>query len=192
MKPSMNERDLLKNISELPREMAPAHDPWPQIAKRLDEPQSTGGHGPAGNSWHPLGWPVRAVAALTVLAIAITLLTGPERSPDQPVISQSENDVAFPQALSAVLAGSEAEYQAAFREFVAVGDSRDRLPLQTVEKIETGWAELLRVEHALADALALNPNDPFLNRKMLDLRSRQLGFLRQLAALDQSNRRLTI
>ena len=87
---------------------------------------------------------------------------------------------------------SEAEYLAAFREFVTVGDSRDRIPAQTVEQIETGWAELQQVETALEDALALNPEDPFLNKRMLDLRAKQLGFLRQLAALDHSNRRLTI
>lgn len=192
MKPNMKERDLLKKISELPREMMPAHDPWPQIANRLDEPESGGGQEPAGNGTRRWGWPMRAVAALAVLAIAVTLLTGPDRVSEQAVSSQAEYAVAVPAALPAVLAGSEAEYQAAFREFVAVGDSRDRLPVQTVEKIETGWAELLRVENALADALALNPTDPFLNRRMLELRSRQLSFLRQLAALDQSNRRLTI
>ena len=91
-----------------------------------------------------------------------------------------------------MLSGSEAEYQAAFREFIATGESRETLPPLAVEKIETGWADLQRVESALSDALAQNPNDPFLNRRMLELRERQLGFLRQLAALDHSNRRLTI
>lgn len=192
MKPNMNERELLKRISELPREMEPAGDPWQRIAARLDEPESTRTDGPAGNRQRLWGWPVRAVAALAVLAVAVALLNGPDTAPDQPALSQSVNAVAIPSAMPVVLAGSEAEYQAAFREFAAVGDSRDRIPVQTVEKIETGWAELLQVENALAGALEQNPNDPFLNRRMLELRSRQLGFFRQLAALDQSNRRLTI
>ena len=93
---------------------------------------------------------------------------------------------------SGLLAGSDAEYQAAFREFIPVGVSRDNLPAPTVEKIETGWADLMRAEAELNGALALNPDDPFLNNRMLELRSRQLSFLKQLAALDRNNRRLTI
>ena len=77
-------------------------------------------------------------------------------------------------------------------QFIAVGDSREQIPATTVEKIETGWADLVQVETALADALEQNPNDPFLNKRLLELRARQLGFLRQLAMLDHSNRRLTI
>ena len=51
---------------------------------------------------------------------------------------------------------------------------------------------MMRTEAELAGALEANPNDEFLNGRMLELRSRQLGFLKQLAALDRNNRRLTI
>jgi hypothetical protein len=44
----------------------------------------------------------------------------------------------------------------------------------------------------LAAALEANPNDPFLNDRMLELRARQLGFLQRLATIDLENRRLTI
>ena len=90
------------------------------------------------------------------------------------------------------LVGAEVEYLAAFRDFKPLGDSRDRLEAPTLAKIENGWSELQGVALALEEALDDNPNDPFLNRKMLELRARQLGFLRQLAALDHSNWRLTI
>jgi hypothetical protein len=49
----------------------------------------------------------------------------------------------------------------------------------------------VQAERALQSALDEHPGDRFLNQKMLELRSRQLGFLRQLAGLDHSNRRLT-
>ena len=187
----MNEKELLKRIAELPREIPPENDPWQKISARLDERSLSAGdtrpeRGPGRFVW-------QAVAALAVLAVAVTLLKGPEQATERPALSQAPeqqlvNYVAMPYAL----AGSEAEYQAAFREFIPVGDSRERLPALTVEKLETGWADLRQVETALADALAQNPNDPFLNKRMLELRAKQLGFLRQLAALDHSNRRLTI
>ena len=88
--------------------------------------------------------------------------------------------------------GNEAEYQAAFREFVAIGESRERLEPLVVEQIESSWADMLRTENELSSALELNPNDPFLNMRMLELRERQLGFLRQIASLERKNRRLTI
>jgi hypothetical protein len=60
-----------------------------------------------------------------------------------------------------------------------------------VTNIENSWSALVQAERALQSALDEHPGDRFLNQKMLELRSRQLGFLRQLAGLDHSNRRLT-
>jgi hypothetical protein len=188
----MNEKELLKRIAELPREMEPGRDPWDRIAARLDESAGGSDSALASQRSRLWGWPVRAVAALAVLAVVVTLLNHSEMTIEPPVMSQTEGTANLPMSLQVVLAGSEAEYQAAFREFVPIGDSRDRISPMTVEKIETGWADLRHVENALADALSQNPDDAFLNRRMLELRSRQLGFLRQLAALDQSNRRMTI
>jgi hypothetical protein len=96
--------------------------------------------------------------------------------------------VAAPGLLDAI----DAEYLAAFREFINVGDSRDSLAPQTVEKIEMGWADLRVTETALVAALEENPENLFLNERMLELRARQLGFLKQLITLDRNNRRMTI
>lgn len=193
MSSHINEQELLKRLAELPREIEPAHDPWDKIAARLDEPHAAAGE-PArrGISSTRAAWPMLAVAASAVLALAIVLRPQNEVAPGLPEVSSTQNSATSVDAIPVVRAGSEAEYQAAFREFVAIGDSRDRIPAQTVEQIETGWADFRQIESALEDALALNPDDPFLNKKMLDLRAKQLGFLRQLAALDHSNRRMTI
>jgi len=195
----MNEQELLKRIAELPREVRPVRDPWEGIAARLDDKAGGSGNRPAAErpAFSLQGWMPKAVAALAVVAVAVVLMSGPESVPQQPPSSQSASQSASltraPYTpIPVVLAGSEAEYQAAFREFITIGDSRNQIPAGTVEKIETGWADLLQVETALSDALAQNPNDPFLNKRMLELRARQLGFLRQLASLDHSNRRLTI
>lgn len=188
-----SEKELLNRLSRLPREMEPVHDPWEKISGRLHEPVRVGKSGSMERR-RP-AWPLMAVAASAVLALTVVLLPGkpePVSGPGQPVVSSASGPPSSPDSMPLVRAGSEAEYLAAFREFATVGDSRDRIPAQTVEQIETGWAELQQVETALEDALALNPEDPFLNKRMLDLRAKQLGFLRQLAALDHSNRRLTI
>ena len=86
---------------------------------------------------------------------------------------------------------TEREYQAAFREFIPVGASRAVLEMQTVQKIEQSWAELQQAETALLSALHEYPENPFLNQKLLDLRSQQLAFMQQLATLDQYSRRRT-
>ena len=191
----MNEQELLRRIAELPRELRPERDPWESIAARLeDKAGDFESHRAAEPSaFRFQGWLPRAVAALAVVAVAVVLMSGPESVQQQAPVNQPASLTHAPStAIPVVLAGSEAEYQAAFREFITIGDSRNQIPAGTVEKIETGWADLLQVETALSDALAHNPNDPFLNKRMLELRARQLGFLRQLASLDHSNRRLTI
>lgn len=188
----MNEQELLKRIAGLPREIAPGNDPWARIAARLDERVADGAgesHAATGlrtRRWVPLA---AAAAALLAIALVVTPVDDPANT-----ASDAARAAASPAPIPppVVLAGSEAEYQAAFHEFIAIGESREALPSMAVEKIESGWADLRQVETALKDALAQNPNDPFLNRRMLELRARQLGFLKQLAALDHSNRRLTI
>ncbi|MDH3924947.1 MAG: hypothetical protein OET41_10080, partial [Xanthomonadales bacterium] len=91
-----------------------------------------------------------------------------------------------------ILYAVDAEYQAAFREFISVSDSQSGLNAQTVEKLESTWADLRVAETALVAALQENPGDSFLNQRMLELRARQLGFLKQLVTLDRNNRRFTI
>jgi hypothetical protein len=179
----MNEQELLKQISKLPREVRPENDPWLQISRRLDEED-----GSAGRTASRV---MRAVAAIAVVSVtAAVLFNAPWRAPaGAPEPSGSLAGIPFAQPL---FASSEAEYRAAFKEFITVGESRPALPPPAVVTIESGWAEMRQAEQALATALAGNPDNPFLNERMLELRSRQLSFLRQLAVIDHSNRRMTI
>ena len=94
--------------------------------------------------------------------------------------------------LSGTLLATELEYQAAFREFISVGDPSSNLKHQTVERMIAGWKDLRESEAGLSLALQQNPGNPFLNEKMLKLRSRQLEFLKQIAALDRNSRRTMI
>lgn len=177
MNSTRTEQELLDRIARLPREIRPPRDPWLDIAARLDEPAVATGPAP--------GWALRAVAALAVVALALgVVFSGPDRRP-----AGTDTRMA---AAPPVIVGSEAEYQAAFREFLPLGEARDALSAGTVATIENSWSALVQAEQALQAALDENPGDRFLNQKMLELRSRQLGFLRQLAVLDHSNRRLSI
>ena len=188
MKKIVGEQELLRRIAALPREIEPRNDPWPAIAARIGRtaqrlPGSLGSR----------AWLWRAVAASLVVAVAAGLLLGP-RWGDLPtavtgdtVATSAAGDPHLPTSLAA----SEAEYQAAFREFIAVGRARQGLSPQTIDRIEAGWADLRDTEDALTAALSASPGNAFLTARMMELRARQLGFLRQLATLDQDYRRLT-
>ena len=185
----IGEQELLRRIAQLPREVSPGRDPWADIAARI---------GQAGHSRRPAHWRLLAVAASVTLALAVGWLLAPEFAAPPAVpagqaeFSGNEHGMEPLSGLRASVRASEAEYQAAFREFIPVGSARTSLSPQTVALIETSWDDLRRTESELAAALAIRPNDPFLNDRMLELRARQLGFLQRLAALDLNDRRLTI
>jgi hypothetical protein len=193
----MNEKELLNRLAELPRERRPDRDPWPEISARIER------SGPGvGSVYSKRDWMFRAAAASVVLVFAAGLLLKPvwntdpsssDRLSSQDQIAATDHDlpattVGTPGLLDAI----DAEYLAAFREFINVGGSRDSLAPKTVEKIEMGWADLRVTETALVAALEENPESLFLNERMLELRARQLGFLKQLITLDRNNRRMTI
>jgi len=193
MNDRLSEQALLRLLSELPREVPPGNDPWPGIAARI-----SGVNVAPVASAPRRAWIWRAAAASVAIAIiaGIWVTSGrnvarPPSEPSVAVASPDRGQAPSVSTLAGLVAASEAEYQAAFREFIPVGDySRQNLPPQTLEKIEMGWAEMRTAEAALSAALEQNPNDRFLNNRMLELRARQLGFLQQLASLDLANRRM--
>lgn len=200
----MDDRQLLERLAGLPREIQPANDVWPAISARIMDR-------PAGSRRFPLT--ALAIAASALLAVAVGLVLGPRweagSTSPQPVAETTvPADEPAPASVlrtrkpgpvtretgapSWTLAASEAEYQAAFREFIGLGESQRNLSPATLQTIESSWAELQDTERALQAALAANPDNRFLNQRMLELRARQLGFLKQLAALEQTTWRLTI
>jgi hypothetical protein len=193
MSKGIGEEELLRRIAQLPREVSPERDPWAGISARIGQNGRQ-----AERSGRPAQWRLLAVAASVTLALAVGWLllpefTAPPAGPaDRAGFAASETGPEPLSGLRASVRASEAEYQAAFREFIPVGSARASLSPQTVALIETSWDDLRRTETELAAALAMRPNDPFLNDRMLELRARQLGFLQRLAALDLNNRRLTI
>jgi hypothetical protein len=197
MSPRTSEKELLNRLANLPREISPGRDPWPGISAAIGRsPVGSGSAKSRTSRW------LLAAAASVLLAVSAGLLLKPlyeesALSTDSLVSSDTvtatvESNVYENASAPGMFNIVDAEYVAAFREFVNAGGSHGVLAPQTVEKIEMGWADLRSTEEALAAALEQNPNDLFLNERMLELRARQLGFLKQLVSLDRNNRRLTI
>jgi hypothetical protein len=193
MTEGIGEQELLRRIAELPREVPPGRDPWPEISARIAASGAPSVRGTRLPRWSLMG-----AAASVALALAVGWLLVSERAVapaapgGPPELAAAGFSPEVVSGLRASLTASEVEYRAAFREFIPVGSARSSLSPRTVEGIETGWAVLWQMETELTAALAVRPNDPFLNDRMLELRARQLSFLQRLATLDLENRRMTI
>ena len=192
MKNQMTDRELLSRLETLPREISPENDVWPIISGRIERQGAIVHESGTSNRW----W-YRAAAASIALAITAGILlerewtSAPGATPPQ-IASAEQGQMIQSGALSGVLAASEAQYQAAFREFISVGDAENQVTSQTIEKLTAGWTDMRESEAGLNAALQQDPNSLFLNKRMLELRSRQLRFLKQIAALDKSSRRRMI
>ena len=170
-------------IHGLPGSISPLRDLWPGIAGRLGHAHSTGNSVRRRPSW--LG---QAAAASVAIAFVTGLMLGRQ------MVSENNPDpqpLQLDPAMRSTMVASELEYQAAFREFIPVGKARALLETEAVENIENSWADLQQAESALMAALRDYPENTYLNQKLLDLRAQQLGFMRQLAMLDQFSRRKT-
>jgi hypothetical protein len=178
-----NETELVAAIRELPGSLAPRRDLWPDISARL--PDRAGG-AVAGEGGQ--GWRRQALAASLAIAFAAGILLGRQiatEPPGEPMNAPANL------ALLATLQASEREYQAAFRQFIPVGAAQGMLESQAIEHIENSWLELQQAETALLAALEQHPENTYLNQRLLDLRAQQLGFMKQIATLDQFSRRKT-
>jgi hypothetical protein len=179
----MNESELLNAIESLPRNIKPQRDLWAGINKRLD----TGSRSDFNHQVTPL-WRKPAMAAAVLLALTGGIFIG--RGLDietQETAFQSIHEYAF---LGTVRA-TEQEYQAAFRELVPLEYSGLQLEGAEPDALRGSWEDLLQTETSLLAALREHPSNIFLNGKLLDLRSRQLQFVKQLALLEQNNWRRT-
>ncbi|HKJ17843.1 MAG TPA: hypothetical protein VJ984_10870 [Xanthomonadales bacterium] len=185
----MTEAELIRRLGELPKRVEPQNDPWPGIKSRITRQETRKGN---------TGAPWLRLAAAVALAFAVGIFLGKSWQ-SGPLSGQLDNQVTQnPERLNQVpnlggtLMGTELEYQAAFSEFTTIGESATELKPATLEAIERDWQAMLDAEAALTAALDQYPNNPWLNKRMLELRDRQLGMLKQLAGLDRASRRTEI
>jgi len=189
----MKEQELLRQMANLPKEIAPDHDVWPRVLSRIE---GTGRVAPGSSPMRP--WRPVAIAAGVLVAFAVGLLLGPKwlATPtggvEMPQLAEQEQvPDQYTPSLSALLAATELEYQAAFSELVPLDYSGIRLQGEEPDALRGSWEALLQAETSLLAALEQYPSNVYLNGKLLDLRSQQLQFVKQLALLEQNNWRRT-
>jgi len=177
----MNESELNSVIGSLPRSIKPQRDLWPEINSRL-EPREVQLEPRASTP----AWRMPAMAAAVLLALTSGIFIG--RGLEAPSSGQLS---ILEYALAGTIENTEREYQAAFQELVPLDYSGMRLAGDDPESVRSSWQELQKAETSLLAALREYPADIFLNEKLLDLRSQQLQFVKQMVLLEQNNWRRT-
>jgi len=179
----MKESELQSAIESLPRSIKPQRDLWPGISQRLETVDKTGSAHHGAPLWRT---PAMAAAVLLALATGIFIGRGMDAGPAE-LAAQSAQHYALVGSVEA----AEREYQAAFRELVPLDYSGLRLAGEEPDALRGSWEDLLQAETSLLAALRQYPSNIYLNEKLLDLRSQQLQFVKQLALLEQNNWRRT-
>jgi len=197
MNQSHTEQEILRKIGLLRRELAPVNDPWLKISARI----STLSRDRVAARGRPSLWPF-AVAATVLLVVATALIVGQPRNPSSSGNSPLPGNVSSIYPATPELAqrypaigttvAREAEYQAAFREFMTSGAAHGSPLQQSMEAFGAGWSVLRQAEVELKVALNQEPDNRFLNSHMQALRARQLELLQQISAADMASRRNTI
>ena len=191
MNQSQTEQEMLRKIGQLPRERTPVNDPWPKISARI----STISRDRVATRGHTRLWPF-AVAATALILVATALIVGPPRNSSSPGNSSSNYpgtpELAQQYPAAATTAASEAEYQAAFREFMTSGAAHASPAQPSMDAFGAGWSALRQAEVELQVALNQEPDNQFLNSHMQALRARQLELLQQISAADMAAWRDTI
>lgn len=179
----MRETELQDAIGSLPRSIKPPRELWPSIEARL-EPAAVRDDA----SRHTRAWRWPAMAAGVMLALAVGVIIG--RGVGQAPVEAAPYPVTQ-YALAGGIETAEREYQAAFRELVPLDYSGLRLDSEDPEALRKSWQDLAQAETMLLAALQQYPANIYLNEKLLDLRARQLQFVKQLALLEQNDWRKT-
>ncbi len=179
----MKNSELQSLIETLPRALQPQRDLWPDINTRLKERETPTSVTDVAPHWRKS---LMAASILLALTGGIFIGRGMNTSPaDQSAQSLSEF------ALGGTVEATEREYQAAFRELIPLDYSGLRLNGEEPGALQGSWDDLVRTEADLLAALRQYPSDIYLNEKLLDLRSKQLQFVKRLALLEQNDWRTT-
>ena len=183
----ITETELIRQLGELPRRVEPRNDPWSRIQSRISG-EVPARSAPGGSTWFRIAAAVALAFALGIFLGKSWQWSGPDSGATTLVAAVEDSRQGVTPSLGA-LAGAERVYQAAFGEFTTLGHSAPLLKPATLEAIERDWQEMLDAEAALSAALEEYPNNAWLNKRMLELRDRQLAMLKQLAGLDRTSRR---
>lgn len=195
MNQRQTEQEMLRKIALLPRALAPVNDPWPKISARISAISCDPVPTPTPPPWQTHLWSF-AVAATALILVATALILGQPWNSSSPWNSSASApdtpEVAQRYPAAGASAASEAEYQAAFREFMTSGAAHAAPMQPSMEAFGAGWSALRQAEVELQVALNQEPDSQFLNSHMQALRARQLELLQQISAADMAAWRDTI
>jgi len=199
-----SEQELLQRLSVLPREIKPENDVWSKIEGRIshhthvpDVPENfqRSGDNEQGVPRFRV-WPVAIAASVLLAVTAGIFLRSQVHMPARVVPVAGSASVTGITQGRVIPGGSmtvtEIEYQAAFREFLALSASPDQLDESALLWVEQVWGDLRKLETELLVALGAEPENRLLNTQMAALRAHQLNLLQEVAAMDRYSRRNTI
>jgi hypothetical protein len=168
----MNDNDtpdwLKAHLDSLPREIAPQHDLWPGIARRLDRP--------ATGRWLPA-----AVAASVIVSIAAALLSWQ-------VFTRQRDDAALLAAAQSLLQQIQGPYQpvragyeAQWPELIA------RLDPETAAVVEHNLDLIRKANADLVKALEKRPDSPALQGLLRQTLAQELDIYRRVERAAQGS-----
>ncbi len=179
-------------LGELPLEVAPGRDLWPDIAARIE-----GQAQPVASTTRRAAWLWQAAAAV-VLVAGSSLLTASllDRSvlmqqsavPVTPANSVAASDAAVAMPAAFGPAGQlDPEYVAARRQLTQMLDQRiAALPTSARAKLEFNLGEMRRAADEINAALAEQPGDPLLEELLLKTYQDELAVLSNISQLTNS------
>lgn len=179
----MKDTEIQNAVESLPHSIRPQRDLWPGIEQRLEVANRGASEAGKARFWRT---PAMAAAVLLALTGGIFIGRGMETVPASQTVQSVQH-----LAITGTVKAAEREYQAAFSELIPLDYSGLRLKGEEPDALRGSWADLLQTEASLLAALRQYPSNIYLNEKLLDLRSRQLQFVKQLALLEQNNWRRT-
>lgn len=164
-------RRLQRAVDELPRELRPAHDLWPEIADRLEERPRLG----AAGGWWQL--------AAAMILLAVGLLAAMALRPEMPGAASSvaARPRTAPPALAAPHMRQRDGVIHAHNDLMAVAARRrGRLDAAGAAALTAGLEQLERATAEIEAALVRNPSDRRLRLALAAAYRREAGWTSRL------------
>lgn len=172
----MNDDKLMKAAGQLSTEISPERDLWPGISEAIDKP--------APRRWTPMLAQAAAVVLLVGASSAVTYMTMKDSGP-APVIASP--DMVFEQASFANRYSLGPGFQDARNALVAELDVElVRLSPESRQDIETNLELIHNVILDMNNALEDEPENLFLQERLLRTYREELALLRRVGGLTRN------
>jgi len=172
---------LLARTADLPREIEPSRDLWPEIAARLEPVQKVVRGRFGSTRW-------LAVAAAVVAAVGSLLIAysvGRQQAGTRVVTTVEATPLAVPAGLSATdFADAEAEFQAARDALLAtLASRRASMSPETLRVVDDNLRVIDEAIERISSALVEDPLNPRLTNQLASAYRRQIDLLQRASRL---------